>query len=270
MDGGDLSLVWHATYSGVHVQRKFQYGDHQDIKVKVNAELNSDSNGSLSDVSRPYLCTGYDIYLVWEPCASIEYTYKVELVPEQFCQIARRCATGLKHVPSVCTKVVRVNRRSFSKKSRVPIGAKLYIVAELELATNNFGRSNFVGFMHIPKIKLFASTAVRFPSLCLLYTGGTLAGSELMLTEHNLQLPIAEDMRERWETSDHLVVHKIQDINESVFKETDAAMSLKEVRRRDPYFSLPDFVYDVQEIVKPVLKAYNQGETEELEKYCSP
>ncbi|GJY40166.1 mitochondrial import inner membrane translocase subunit TIM44-2 [Tanacetum coccineum] len=46
---------------------------------------------------------------------------------------------------------------------------------------------------------------------------------------------IAEDMRERWETSDHPVVHKIQDINESVFKETDAAMSFKEIRRRDPY-----------------------------------
>nr|GEY67695.1 mitochondrial import inner membrane translocase subunit TIM44-2 [Tanacetum cinerariifolium] len=77
-------------------------------------------------------------------------------------------------------------------------------------------------------------------------------------------------MRERWETSDHPVVHKIQDINESVFKKTDAAMSFKEICRRDPYFSLPDLVYDVQEIVKPVLKAYNQGETEELEKYCSP
>ncbi|GKD54409.1 hypothetical protein Tco_1287796 [Tanacetum coccineum] len=48
--------------------------------------------------------------------------------------------TGLKHVPSVHTKVVRVNRRSFAKKSRVPLCAKLYIVAELELATNNFGK----------------------------------------------------------------------------------------------------------------------------------
>ncbi|XP_023765148.1 mitochondrial import inner membrane translocase subunit TIM44-2 [Lactuca sativa] len=81
---------------------------------------------------------------------------------------------------------------------------------------------------------------------------------------------IAEDMRERWETSDHPVVHKIQDINESVFRETDAAMSFKEIRRRDPYFSLPDFVSDVQEIVKPVLKSYIKGETEVLEKYCSP
>ncbi|GJS75388.1 tRNA-specific adenosine deaminase TAD3 [Tanacetum coccineum] len=41
----------------------------KSIQVKVNAELNSDSNGSLSDVARPYLCTGYDIYLIWEPCA---------------------------------------------------------------------------------------------------------------------------------------------------------------------------------------------------------
>ncbi|KAK9070666.1 hypothetical protein SSX86_011068 [Deinandra increscens subsp. villosa] len=81
---------------------------------------------------------------------------------------------------------------------------------------------------------------------------------------------IAEDMRERWETTDNPVVHKIQDINESVFRETDAAMSFKEIRRRDPYFSLPDFVSDVQEIVKPVLKAYIKGDTEVLEKYCSP
>ncbi|KAK1440354.1 hypothetical protein QVD17_06179 [Tagetes erecta] len=81
---------------------------------------------------------------------------------------------------------------------------------------------------------------------------------------------IAEDMRERWETSDHPVVHKIQDINESVFRETDAAMSFKEIRQRDPHFSLPDFVSDVQEIVKPVLKAYIKGETEVLEQYCSP
>ncbi|XP_071726762.1 mitochondrial import inner membrane translocase subunit TIM44-2-like [Rutidosis leptorrhynchoides] len=81
---------------------------------------------------------------------------------------------------------------------------------------------------------------------------------------------IAEDMRERWETSDSRVVHKLHDINESVFKETDAAMSFKEIRRRDPYFSLPDFVSDVQEIVSPVLKAYIKGESEVLEKYCSP
>ncbi|CAN6479460.1 unnamed protein product [Victoria cruziana] len=45
---------------------------------------------------------------------------------------------------------------------------------------------------------------------------------------------IAEDMRERWETSDNPVVHKIQDLNETVFGETAAAISFKEIKRRDP------------------------------------
>ncbi|EYU40469.1 hypothetical protein MIMGU_mgv1a005111mg [Erythranthe guttata] len=81
---------------------------------------------------------------------------------------------------------------------------------------------------------------------------------------------IAEDMRERWETSDHPVVHKIQDISETVLGESDAAMSFKEIRRRDPTFSLPEFLAEVQEVVKPVLNAYSKGDTAVLEKYCSP
>ncbi|KAL4582021.1 hypothetical protein LXL04_006560 [Taraxacum kok-saghyz] len=31
--------------------------------------VDSQSNNSLTELTRPYLCTGYDIYLVWEPCA---------------------------------------------------------------------------------------------------------------------------------------------------------------------------------------------------------
>ncbi|KAL3517702.1 hypothetical protein ACH5RR_020291 [Cinchona calisaya] len=80
---------------------------------------------------------------------------------------------------------------------------------------------------------------------------------------------IAEDVRERWETSDHPVVHKIQDLNETVFGETDSAMSFKEIRQRDPSFSLPEFVSEVQEVVKPVLHAYFKGDVEILKKYCS-
>ncbi|CAA3021246.1 mitochondrial import inner membrane translocase subunit TIM44-2-like [Olea europaea subsp. europaea] len=80
---------------------------------------------------------------------------------------------------------------------------------------------------------------------------------------------IAEDMRERWETSDHPVVHKIQDISETVLGESNAAMSFKEIRRRDPTFSLPEFVAEVQEVIKPVLNAYFKGDVEVLSKYCS-
>ncbi|KAE8684590.1 Mitochondrial import inner membrane translocase subunit TIM44-1 [Hibiscus syriacus] len=80
----------------------------------------------------------------------------------------------------------------------------------------------------------------------------------------------AKDMREIWETSDNPIVHKIQDINESIFQETDAAASYKEIRRRDPSFSLPEFVAEVQEAIRPVLNAYIKGDIETLKKYCSP
>ncbi|XP_057541943.1 mitochondrial import inner membrane translocase subunit TIM44-2-like [Amaranthus tricolor] len=81
---------------------------------------------------------------------------------------------------------------------------------------------------------------------------------------------LAEDLQERWETSDSPVVHKIQDLNDRVFGENDAAMSFKEIRRRDPSFSLPDFVAEVQEVIKPILNAYLKGNFKVLEKYCSP
>ncbi|KAK9154930.1 hypothetical protein Sjap_002410 [Stephania japonica] len=80
----------------------------------------------------------------------------------------------------------------------------------------------------------------------------------------------AEDMRERWETSDNPVVHKIQDLNESVFGETATAISFKEIRRRDPYFSLPEFVAEVQDMIRPTLNAYIKGNVEALKKTCSP
>ncbi|KAI7990942.1 Mitochondrial import inner membrane translocase subunit TIM44-2 [Camellia lanceoleosa] len=44
----------------------------------------------------------------------------------------------------------------------------------------------------------------------------------------------AEDIRDRWDTTDNPVVHKIQDLSENVFGETATALSVKEIRRRDP------------------------------------
>ncbi|XP_054803126.1 mitochondrial import inner membrane translocase subunit TIM44-2-like [Prosopis cineraria] len=81
---------------------------------------------------------------------------------------------------------------------------------------------------------------------------------------------IVEDLRERYETSDNPIIHKIQDINDSMFQESDAALSYKEICQRDPYFSLPEFVGEVQEAIKPVLNAYVKGDVEVLKKYCSP
>jgi import inner membrane translocase subunit TIM44 len=50
----------------------------------------------------------------------------------------------------------------------------------------------------------------------------------------NKSQEIAEDVREKWETSDNPIVHKIQDMNERIFEETGSASTYKEIRRRDP------------------------------------
>ncbi|CAL1384177.1 unnamed protein product [Linum trigynum] len=81
---------------------------------------------------------------------------------------------------------------------------------------------------------------------------------------------LAEDMRERWETSDNPIVHKIQDVSDTIFHETDTASCIKEIRKRDPSFSLPDFVSEIQDAIRPILTAYMKGDTEALKKYCCP
>ncbi|XP_019101290.1 PREDICTED: mitochondrial import inner membrane translocase subunit TIM44-2 [Camelina sativa] len=85
----------------------------------------------------------------------------------------------------------------------------------------------------------------------------------------NKSQEIAEDVMERWETSDNPIVHKIQDMNEKIFEETGSASTYKEIRRRDPSFSLPDFAVEVQEAIRPVLNAYSKGDAKALKKYCS-
>ncbi|ANM63221.1 translocase inner membrane subunit 44-1 [Arabidopsis thaliana] len=85
----------------------------------------------------------------------------------------------------------------------------------------------------------------------------------------NKSQEIAEDVREIWETSDNPIVHKIQDMNEKFLKETDSASTYKEIRSRDPSFSLPDFAAEIEEVIKPVLNAYSEGDVETLKKYCS-
>ncbi|KEH30606.1 import inner membrane translocase subunit TIM44-2 [Medicago truncatula] len=81
---------------------------------------------------------------------------------------------------------------------------------------------------------------------------------------------MAEDLLEIYDTSDNRFIHKLQDIIDTMSQETDAALSKKEIRQRDPYFSLPEFVNEVQQAIKPVLNAYIKGDVETLKKYCCP
>ncbi|RZC92062.1 hypothetical protein C5167_027948 [Papaver somniferum] len=77
---------------------------------------------------------------------------------------------------------------------------------------------------------------------------------------------LKEDVLDAIEKSDHPVVCKI---HETVFGETNAAITLKEIHRRDPSSSLPYFVAEVQEMIRTTLIAYFKGDVETLKKNCS-
>jgi hypothetical protein len=75
-----------------------------------------------------------------------------------------------------------------------------------------------------------------------------------------------EDLRERWETSDSPMVHRIQDASESFFGETDQAEAMKLIRQMDVGFNTSDFLSEVKSTVPDVIKSYLLGDVESLKK----
>ena len=66
---------------------------------------------------------------------------------------------------------------------------------------------------------------------------------------------VQEDLRERWETSDSPMVHRIQDASESFFGETDQAEAMKLIRQMDVGFNTSDFLSEVKSTVPDVIKS---------------
>ena len=75
---------------------------------------------------------------------------------------------------------------------------------------------------------------------------------------------LAEDMRERWETSDSPVVHRIQDFQDNLFSETEQGEAYRMIRQRDPMFNINDFIAEVRRDIPKVLGAYLKGDVEAL------
>lgn len=74
-----------------------------------------------------------------------------------------------------------------------------------------------------------------------------------------------EDMREKWETSQHPLVYKLSAVYDELFSESDTARAIKEVRRTDPTF-LEDALRDEMKnsIVPAMLKAWVNADTKTL------
>jgi len=78
-----------------------------------------------------------------------------------------------------------------------------------------------------------------------------------------------EDMQEKWETSDSAVVHGIQNMQDSMFAETERAASMRVIRQRDQHFDMVKFLLGVRADIPAVLRAYLTGDAETLSKHCS-
>ena len=76
---------------------------------------------------------------------------------------------------------------------------------------------------------------------------------------------VADDLRDRWETSDSAFVHKIQDN----LQETEFAAATREIRVRDPTFDMVEFLRNIRQDIRPVMNAYLKGDMDVLKEHCS-
>ncbi|KAF8055111.1 TIM44-2 [Scenedesmus sp. PABB004] len=81
---------------------------------------------------------------------------------------------------------------------------------------------------------------------------------------------LADDLRDRYETSDHPAVHKVEDVKEKLFgmSETAAAMAL--IRGRDPRFDMSRLLEGVRYDAPRVVKAFLTHDLPTLRKHCGP
>jgi mitochondrial import inner membrane translocase subunit TIM44 len=76
---------------------------------------------------------------------------------------------------------------------------------------------------------------------------------------------LADDMRERWETSDNPLVHKIQDLSDSMrIQETDTARAMATIMSNEPGFDMHTFVALVRRDVPHILSAYLKADVTAL------
>lgn len=71
---------------------------------------------------------------------------------------------------------------------------------------------------------------------------------------------IADDLRDRWETADGPLAHRVAGAADALFAESEMAQALREVRLRDPGFDMVDFLAAVKADVPGLLRAYLSGD----------
>ena len=81
---------------------------------------------------------------------------------------------------------------------------------------------------------------------------------------------LADDLRERYETSDHPAVHRVEDLKERVFGRTDAAAAMETILSRDAAFDMGRLLRGVKADAPAVVKAFLTRDIATLAQHCGP
>lgn len=78
-----------------------------------------------------------------------------------------------------------------------------------------------------------------------------------------------EEIREKWETSQHPLVYNAAAVAEAMWAESESAAATRALRQTDPDFDVPDFVRDMEEEIIPVvIDAFLRGNRKILAQWC--
>eukprot|EP01026_Neomeris_dumetosa_P045387 TRINITY_DN38439_c0_g1_i4.p1 TRINITY_DN38439_c0_g1~~TRINITY_DN38439_c0_g1_i4.p1 ORF type:complete len:479 (+),score=67.01 TRINITY_DN38439_c0_g1_i4:44-1480(+) len=105
----------------------------------------------------------------------------------------------------------------------------------------------------------------RFASHALFRSLGRIKDSKIVAKTAEL----AEDVRERFETSDSPTVNRVLDAHDKFFSETEIQRAYRKLLERDNNFDMVKFLSSLKVDVPVVVKAYLEAQEEVLKQHCS-
>lgn len=81
---------------------------------------------------------------------------------------------------------------------------------------------------------------------------------------------LADDLRDKYETSDHPAVHRVEDVKEKLFGASETAQAMAKIRGRDPRFEMARLLAGVRYDAPIVVKAFLTHDLATLRAHCGP
>jgi len=79
---------------------------------------------------------------------------------------------------------------------------------------------------------------------------------------------LVDDLKEKYETSDHPVVHKVEEVKEKLFAGSESSRAMREIRTRHPGFDMIKFVQSIKVDAPAVTKAFLKHDLDTLKLHC--